>query len=170
MNKYNLYRCDIDEGWFEDLNDESGFMPFKKCSNIDNSLFEDSDCLYYVGDGELTCLNDQLDEVEIVGQIAEEYGLDHDPLALDPTGTRLLFCGIVVLGEGAFGYYGVSSLDGKEQQFISDLDEDSRDPEWLRDGSLLIPGYDSDGPTLFLMDTLGEVRTLAHSVKFYMMH
>ena len=153
----------IHDGWYDEMMDENGFDAYFRVSNYDENLFEISDHLYYLGDGERVCLSDKIDEEDITG--FNEFGMFIEPVALDPSGTRLLFCESIGMGDASMGFFAVASLDGEEQMFVSDLDEDFVTPEWLSDGSLLFRGYDSDA-VLFLMDPDGDVQTVAQTWTF----
>ena len=165
VTKYERYGYDPELDMEVDFPDESNFDRYVLPKNFDPALFEDTDCLYYFGRGRHICMNDQIDDLDLLSIDLEGFALDHLPIAIDPSGTKLLFEGIGVLGDAAVGYYAVSTLDGIEQQVISDLEEMGPMPRWLKDGSLLFAGYDSDS-ALFMMDPDGEIHTIAHTMKF----
>lgn len=154
------------ETWYDDMLDEDGFDIYREEQNFDDNLFESSDHLYYYGDGQRVCLSDRIDEEDVTG--FNEYGMYCEPIALDPSGTKLLFCESIGMGDSSFGFYAVSSLDGTEQMYVADLDDDFVAPVWLNDGSLLFRGYDSDA-VLLMMDPDGDVQTVAHTHKFCML-
>ena len=136
-------------------------------ANFDIGRFEDSDGFYYLNNGQKICLNDQLKDMEDMGDFEVEF--DHDPIALDPSGKRLLFATDVYLGDGLLGFFAVSSLDGKTQIALPNSDVMEDCPQWLSNGSLVYIGYESDKDALFLMDTSGHIHTIAHTNKFFVL-
>ena len=167
INKITLYKFDEEQGDVEFMDDEDTFRAYAPEANLDFSRFEDADGLYYLGDDQRVCLNDQLKDMEDMGDFEVEF--DHDPIALDPSGKRLLFATDVYLGDGLLGFFAVSSLDGKTQIALPNSDVMEDRPQWLSNGSLVYIGYESDKDALFLMDTSGNIRTIAHTNKFFVL-
>ena len=167
INKIILYQYDEEQGNMDFTDDDINFTVYAPKANFDSSLFEDSDGLYYLGNGQRVCLNDQLKDMEDMGDIEVEF--DHDPIELDPSGKRLLFATDVFLGDGLLGFFAVSSLDGKTQIALPNSEVMEARPRWLSNGKLVYTGYESDTYALFLMDTNGNVRTIAHTNKFFIL-
>ena len=167
INKITLYQYNEEHGDMDFMDDENSFSAYAPEANFEVSLFEDSDGLFYLGNGQRVCLNDQLKDMEDMGDFEVEF--DHDPIALDPSGKRLLFATDVYLGDGLLGFFAVSSLDGKTQIALPNSDVMEDRPQWLSNGSLVYIGYESDKDALFLMDTSGHIRTIAHTNKFFVL-
>lgn len=151
------------DDWYDDMFNEDGFDIYIPPTNFNADLFESSDHLYYLGSGESVCLSDQVDEEDVTGFY--EYGMDFEPVALNPAGTKLLYRESIGMGDGVLGFYAVSTLDGMNQEVVCDLYEDAIAPVWLSDGSLIIRGYESD-VALFRVYPDGEWQTIAHTHKF----
>ncbi len=135
-------------------------------ANFDIGRFEDSDGFYYLNNGQKICLNNQLREMEDMGDFEMEY--EHDPIELDPSGKKLLFATSTYLGDGLLGFFAVSSLDGKTQIALPNSDVMGARPQWLSNGALVYTGYDDD-TTLFLMDANGMIRPIAHTSTFFVL-
>ena len=148
------------------FDDENNFKVYAPEANFDISRFEDSDGFYYLNDGQRICLNDQLKEMEDMGDFEVEY--EHDPIELDPSGKKLLFATSTYLGDGLLGFFAVSSLDGKNQMALPNSDVMEACPQWLSNGALVYTGYDDD-TTLFLMDANGMIRPIAHTSTFFVL-
>ena len=166
IEKITLYKFDEEQGNVDFMDDEDTFRAYAPEANFDFALFEDADGLYYLGDGQRVCLNDQLKEMEDMEDFDMEF--DHDPIELDPTGKKLLFATSTYLGDGLLGFFAVSSLDGKTQIVLPDSDLMEVRPQWLSNGSLVYTGYDDDA-TLFLMDVDGKIRPIAHANRFFVL-
>ena len=166
INKITLYKYDEEHGDVEFMDDEDTFRAYAPEANFDFDRFEDSDGFYYLNDGQRICLNDQLKDMEDMGDFEVEY--DHDPIELDPSGKRLLFATSTYLGDGLLGFFAVSSLDGKNQMALPNSDVMEACPQWLSNGALVYTGYDDD-TTLFLMDANGMIRPIAHTSTFFVL-
>ena len=167
ISKTILYQFNEEVETMDFFDDENNFKVYAPEANFDIGRFEDSDGFYYLNNGQKICLNDQLKEMEDMGDFEVEF--DHDPIALDPSGKRLLFATDVYLGDGLLGFFAVSSLDGKTQIALPNSDVMEDRPQWLSNGSLVYIGYESDKDALFLMDTSGHIRTIAHTNKFFVL-
>lgn len=172
---YPLYRevFDGDEFMcFEDLPDNSGFNRWGPSdapySTMDKRLENVANDIYYVGGGLRVCLTDQIDIDAIYdfGLDKEEYDVD---ASMDPTGKRALIGYSVGMGDGTLGAYFVSSIDGKQQLALPGSDYETSNPTWLSDGSLLYVGYD-DGEGLYLLDLDGNIRNIAASEIYGVLH
>lgn len=166
INKITLYKFNEEQGYVDFMDDDNTFSAYAPEANFDFALFEDADGFYYVGDGQRVCLNDQLKDMEDMGDFEVEY--DHDPIELDPSGKRLLFATSTYLGDGLLGFFAVSSLDGKTQIALPNSDVMEARPQWLSNGALVYTGYDDD-TTLFLMDANGMIRPIAHTSTFFVL-
>ena len=166
INKIILYQYDEEQGNVDFIDDEINFTAYAPDANFDYSLFEDSVGLYYLGNGQRVCLNDQLKDMEDMGDFEVDY--DHDPIELDPSGKKLLFATSTYLGDGLLGFFAVSSLDGKNQIALPNSDVMEACPQWLSNGALVYTGYDDD-TTLFLMDANGMIRPIAHTSTFFVL-
>lgn len=164
INKITLYQFDEEQGNVDFMDDQNNFRNYTPEANFDFALFENADGLYYLGGGQRVCLNDQLKDMEDMGDFEVEY--DHDPIEIDPSGKKLLFATSTYLGDGLLGFFAVSSLDGKTQIALPNSDVMEARPQWLNDGSLVYTGYDDDA-TLFLMDANGSIRPIAHTNHFF---
>ena len=167
ISKTILYQFNEEVETMDFFDDENNFKVYAPEANFDIGRFEDSDGFYYLNNGQKICLNDQLKDMEDMGDFEVEF--DHDPIALDPSGKRLLFATDVYLGDGLLGFFAVSSLDGKTQIALPNSDVMEDRPQWLSNGSLVYIGYESDKDALFLMDTSGNIRTIAHTNKFFVL-
>lgn len=167
ISKTILYQFNEEVETMDFFDDENNFKVYAPEANFDIGRFEDSDGFYYLNNGQKICLNDQLKEMEDMGDFEVEF--DHDPIALDPSGKRLLFATDVYLGDGLLGFFAVSSLDGKTQIALPNSDVMEDRPQWLSNGSLVYIGYESDKDALYLMDTSGHIRTIAHTNKFFVL-
>ena len=167
ISKTILYQFNEEVETMDFFDDENNFKVYAPEANFDIGRFEDSDGFYYLNNGQKICLNDQLKDMEDMGDFEVEF--DHDPIALDPSGKRLLFATDVYLGDGLLGFFAVSSLDGKTQIALPNSDVMEDRPQWLSNGSLVYIGYESDKDALFLMDTSGHIRTIAHTNKFFVL-
>lgn len=167
ISKNILYQFNEEQGMVDFIDEENNFKVYAPEANFDFDRFEDSDGFYYLNDGQRICLNDQLKDMEDMGDFEVEY--DHDPIELDPSGKRLLFATSTYLGDGLLGFFAVSSLDGKNQIALPNSDVMEDCPQWLSNGSLVYIGYESDKDALFLMDTSGNIRTIAHTNKFFVL-
>ena len=167
ISKTILYQFNEEVETMDFFDDENNFKVYAPEANFDIGRFEDSDGFYYLNNGQKICLNDQLKDMEDMGDFEVEF--DHDPIALDPSGKRLLFATDVYLGDGLLGFFAVSSRDGKTQIALPNSDVMEDRPQWLSNGSLVYIGYESDKDALFLMDTSGHIRTIAHTNKFFVL-
>ena len=167
ISKTILYQFNEEVETMDFFDDENNFKVYAPEANFDIGRFEDSDGFYYLNNGQKICLNDQLKEMEDMGDFEVEY--EHDPIELDPSGKKLLFATDVYLGDGLLGFFAVSSLDGKTQIALPNSDVMEDRPQWLSNGSLVYIGYESDKDALFLMDTSGHIRTIAHTNKFFVL-
>ncbi len=167
ISKTILYQFNEEVETMDFFDDENNFKVYAPEANFDIGRFEDSDGFYYLNNGQKICLNDQLKDMEDMGDFEVEF--DHDPIALDPSGKRLLFATDVYLGDGLLGFFAVSSLDGKTQIALPNSDVMEDRPQWLSNGSLVYIGYESDKDALYLMDTSGHIRTIAHTNKFFVL-
>ena len=167
ISKTILYQFNEEVETMDFFDDENNFKVYAPEANFDIGRFEDSDGFYYLNNGQKICLNDQLKDMEDMGDFEVEF--DHDPIALDPSGKRLLFATDVYLGDGLLGFFAVSSLDGKTQIALPNSDVMEDRPQWLSNGSLVYIGYESDKDVLFLMDTSGHIHTIAHTNKFFVL-
>ena len=167
ISKTILYQFNEEVGTMDFFDDENNFKVYAPEANFDIDRFEDSDGFYYLNDGQRICLNDQLKEMEDMGDFEVEY--EHDPIELNPSGEKLLFATSTYLGDGLLGFFAVSSLDGKTQIALPNSDVMEDCPQWLSNGSLVYIGYESDKDALFLMDTSGNIRTIAHTNKFFVL-
>ena len=165
IDKITLYQFDEEQLSVDFMDDENTFKAYTPEANFDFSLFEDADCFYYLGNGQRVCLDDQLKEMETMGDFEMEY--DHDPIELDPSGKKLLFAASTYLGDGLLGYFAVSSLDGQFQIALPNSDVMQARPQWLSNGALVYTGYDDDA-MLFLMDANGSIRPIAHTNIFFL--
>lgn len=172
---YPLYRevFDGDEFmYFEDLPDNSGFNRWGPSdapySTTDERLENVANDIYYVGGGLRVCLTDRIDIDAIYdfGLDKEEYEVD---ASMDPTGKRALIGYNVGMGDGTLGAYFVSSIDGQQQLMLPGSDYETSNPTWLSDGSLLYVGYD-DGEGLYLLDLEGNIRKIAESEIYGVLH
>jgi len=166
ISKTILYQFNEELSTMDFFDDENNFKVYAPEANFDISRFEDSDGFYYLNDGQRICLNDQLKEMEDMGDFEVEY--EHEPIELDPSGQKLLFATSTYLGDGLLGFFAVSSLDGKSQMALPNSDAVG-DPQWLNDGSLIYSGYDGNTDDLFLMDANGSIRSIAHTTKFFVL-
>ena len=166
INKITLYKFNEEQGYVDFMDDDNTFTSYAPEANFDFARFEDADGFYYVGDGQRVCLNDQLKDMEDMGDFEVEY--EHDPIALDPSGKRMLFATSTYLGDGLLGFFAVSSLDGKTQIALPNSDVMEACPQWLSNGALVYTGYDDD-TTLFLMDANGMIRPIAHTSTFFVL-
>lgn len=84
------------------------------------------------------CLNDQIDfNALYMGEDMEDVSFY--PEMLSPDGQQIVFDANWEIGEG-WGYYCVSSLDGKNQKVLEDSDNWTLCPRWLANGSLVYVG------------------------------
>ena len=169
ISKTILYQFNEEVGTMDFFDDENNFKVYAPEANFDIGRFEDSDGFYYLNDGQRICLNDQLKEMEDMGDFEVEY--EHDPIELDPSGKKLLFATSTYLGDGLLGFFAVSSLDGKSQIALPNSDVMGACPRWLSNGSLVYTGFDNESNTdaLFLMDTNGNTRSIAHTNTFFVL-
>ena len=169
ISKTILYQFNEEVGTMDFFDEENNFKVYAPEANFDIGRFEDSDGFYYLNDSQKICLNDQLKEMEDMGDFEVEY--EHDPIELDPSGKKLLFATSTYLGDGLLGFFAVSSLDGKSQIALSNSDVMGARPQWLSNGSLVYTGieYESDTDALFLMDTNGSIRSIAHTNTFFVL-
>lgn len=167
ISKTILYQFNEEKDYVDFFDEENDFKVYAQEPNFDFDRFEDSDGFYYLNDGQRICLNDQLKDMEDMGDFEVEY--DHDPIELDPSGKRLLFATSTFLGDGLLGFFAVSSLDGKSQMDLPNTDVMEVRPQWLPDGSLVYTGHEGDTASLFLMDVKGGIRSIAHSSKFFIL-
>ena len=157
---------------FEDISDNSSFDrwgPESVSSDPMGNLLENVDNdIYYVGDGQRVCLTDQIDMENYadIGLGKEDFDVD---ASVDPTHKRALIGYNVGLGDGTIGFYVLSSIDGKQQKELEGSDYETSNPTWLPDGSLLYVGYD-DGAGLFLLDLDGNIRKIAESEIYSVLH
>ena len=174
VKTYELYRTVNDEEglmYLEDLPDESGFDRWGSGSSTDSNdgLFEEMDLnVYYVGDGQKTCLTDKIDFAEGFGFDLED-GFEYDVPSIDPTGKKVLLAPHCYIGDGVIGFYIVSSLDGQTQMELPGASYDENEPEWLPNGSLLFSGY-FDSVGLFLLEPDNLIRLVAESNIFCVLH
>lgn len=169
ISKTILYQFNEEVGTMDFFDEENNFQVYTPEANFDLSRFEDSDGFYYLDNGQRICLNDQLKEMEDMGDFEVEY--DHDPIELDPSGKKILFSTNVYLGDGLIGFFAVSSLDGKSQIALLNSDVMEDRPQWLSNGSLVYTGIDNESDTdaLFIMDANGSIRSIAHTNKFFVL-
>lgn len=173
VNKYELYHTvDLGDDTFtvEDLPDESGFDRWGSNASpkAEKTLFEIGDYVYYVGNGQKVCLNDQID-LEESFSFGLDDGYDQMVIGEDPTGKKALIAMYTAIGDGEVGIYVVSTLDGKEQMELPGSAYTEDWPEWLPDGSLLYVGY-IDGEGLFLLEPDNNIRFIAESSIFCALH
>lgn len=169
ISKTILYQFNEEVGTMDFFDEENNFKVYAPEANFDIGRFEDSDGFYYLNDGQRICLNDQLKEMEDMGDFEVEY--EHDPIELDPSGEKLLFATSTFLGDGLLGFFAVSSLDGKSQVALLDSDVMGDRPQWLSNGSLVYTGSDNESDTdaLFIMDANGSIRSIANTNKFFVL-
>ena len=167
ISKTILYQFNEEQGMVDFFDEENNFKVYAPEANFDFGRFEDSDGFYYLNDGQRICLNDQLKDMEDMGDFEVEY--DHDPIELDPSGKRLLFATSTYLGDGLLGFFAVSSLDGKSQVALPNSDVMGDCPRWLNDGSLVFLSYDGDTANLVLMDANGNTHSIAHSNNYFVL-
>lgn len=167
ISKTVLYQFNEEQGMVDFFDEDNNFKVYAPEANFDFGRFEDSDGFYYLNDGQRICLNDQLKDMEDMGDFEVEY--DHDPIELDPSGKRLLFATSTYLGDGLLGLFAVSSLDGKSQVVLPNSDVMEDRPQWLNDGSLVFLSYDGDIANVVLMDANGNSRSIAHSNKYFVL-
>ena len=174
VKTYQLYRV-VDLGddcmTMEDLPDESGFDRWGQSNPLSASgepLFAIGDQVYYVGDGNHTCLTDRIDFEQGFG-IGTEEGFDLNVCGIDPTGKKALIAAYMYMGDGEIGFYMASSLDGKMQMELPGSSYGESEPEWLPDGSLAFLGY-IDEVGIYLMDPDNNIRFVAASDIFCVLH
>jgi hypothetical protein len=84
------------------------------------------------------CLNDKIDYKALyMGEDLEDVYFY--PEMLSPDGQQIVFNANWEIGEG-WGYYCVSSMDGKSQKALEDSDNWTLCPKWLSDGTLVYVG------------------------------
>lgn len=169
IHKIEMYHFDAEEGMME-FEEDIDFVPNNPEPNFNIELFEDGECLSYLGNGTPVCMSDPDKDKEYFSNIFEDIQPDHVPVSLDPTRTKVLFGASTYIGDGEVGYYAVSSLDGKDKMVLTSPSNMDVTPQWLKDGSLLFVDYDYDA-TLFLvrpdnMNPNGEFQTIGHTNKF----
>ena len=168
IDKIILYQFDEEHTTMDFMDEENLFEVYAPAINFDTTLFDNSDGLYYLGNDQRICLNDKINDSQI-----EELGFEEDyyyyyPIAMDPTGEKMLFGSVLVMGDGVFGYFAVSSLDGKEQFILPNSDVNDACPQWLKDGSLVYIGWD-DKAALHLMDSNYNIRPISRAEKFFVL-
>ena len=175
VKTYELYRTVNDEEglmYLEDLPDESGFDRWGSGAASDasnNNRFKEVNFnIYYIGDGKMTCLTDQIDFVSGFGFDLEE-GYELDVLGTDPTEKKVLMAAHMFMGDGEIGFYIVSSLDGKMQMELPGSSYGETDPQWLPDGSLVFPSY-LEGVDLYMLEPDNNLRFIAGSDIFCVLH
>ena len=167
VSKTILYQFNEEQGTVDFFDEENNFKVYAPEANFDFGRFEDSDGFYYFNNGQRICLNDQLKDMEDMGDFEVEY--DHNPIELDPSGKKLLFATSTYLGDGLLGFFAVSSLDGKSQVALPNSDVMGDRPRWLNDGSLVFLSYDGDTANLVLMDANGNTHSIAHSNHYFVL-
>lgn len=171
---HELYKAVMEDDefvTFEDLPDNSGFNhwgPSTSFYTLDERLENVANDIYYVGGGQRVCLTDQIDinAVYDFGLDKEEYDVN---VSMDPTGKRALIEYSIGMGDGSLSACFLSSCDGQQQLMLPSMDFESGHPTWLSDGSLLYVGYD-DGEGLYLLDPDGNIRMIAESEIYAVLH
>ena len=91
------------------------------------------------------------------------------PIEVDPKHEHVLFLMARAIGiEGVNGDYAFASLDGKHQCIIPGCDPMlKREPQWLKNGSLVFVGYDEEyEPKLQVMDMDENIKPVAYTLDF----
>lgn len=91
------------------------------------------------------------------------------PIEVDPKHEHVLFLMARAIGiEGVNGDYAFASLDGKHQCIIPGCDPMlKREPQWLKNGSLVFVGYDEEyEPKLQVIDMDENIKPVAYTLDF----
>lgn len=106
--------------------------------------------------------------IELCDRLDPESG-EVRPLDVDPKHEHVLFLMIRSIDiEGVSGDYAFASLDGKKQCFIPYCDPMMRrDPQWLKNGSIVFFSFDEDyEPMLQVMDVNENIKLVGNSMDY----
>lgn len=122
---------------------------FNLASGIDKDRYYcEAGKFYHITPEGKDCLNDQIDfKALYMGEDLEDVYFY--PVMMSPDGQQLVFDANWEIGEG-WGFYCVSSFDGKNQRALEDSDNWTLCPRWFADGSLVYVGKEprpQDDPT-----------------------
>lgn len=95
---------------------------------------------YYVTPEGKYCLTDQMDFMTLFQNEELLRYLHFYPEEISPDGKKVIIKANSEIGELDYGYHCVATLDGKQQNILTDSDLMSYYPKWLSDGSLVYVG------------------------------
>lgn len=173
-NTGKVLEYDYEDDRFSDL-------VFIKDKIVHRSFDSDEGEFYFYNTEGENCLTDQLDFAGYFGVDPEELeDLDYYAVSFTPIGEWVLFSASMPWGDFGYGPYCVATWNGEKQMILDGTDITDREPEWLKDGSLVFisadqlpessPEYESyhmgRKPCVSLMAPNGKIKIISHANDF----